>query len=251
MSEKLFDQRATWQEKPVLREIYEALYGEMARACHPGSTLEIGGGSGNFREFATGVVSTDIQRVSWLDVVCDAHRLPFAPSSFDNVVMFDVLHHLDRPRRFFSEAADVLREGGRIVMVEPMITPGSWPVYRFLHPEPVVMDADPLEPGEPATDKDPFDANQAIPALLFRAGGRALTRAFPSLRVLECRYRSLWAYPLSGGFRKWSLIPSSLVRPTLWLEDRLAPILGPLMAFRVLVVVEKHGTPAREPVSAS
>ena len=118
MSERLLAQRATWQQKPALRAIYEALYEKMALACKPGRTLEIGGGSGNFSDFSTDVISSDIQKVSWLDVVCDAHRLPFKASTFDNIVMFDVLHHLDRPRRFFSEAVDVLRPGesGQIVV---------------------------------------------------------------------------------------------------------------------------------------
>jgi SAM-dependent methyltransferase len=240
VSERLFSQRATWQEKPALRAIYEALYKKMALACKPGPTLEIGGGSGNFSDFSTEVIATDIQKVPWLDVVCDAHRLPFRKSSFDNIVMFDVLHHLDRPRRFFSDAVEVLRPGGRIVMMEPMITPASWPVYRYLHPEPVRLGADPLAHGDPDPAKDPFDSNQAIPMLLFRREARALTQAFPSLRLRQFNYLGLWAYPLSGGYRKWTLIPSSLVRSVMWFEDKVAPVLGPVFAFRLLAVVERR-----------
>jgi SAM-dependent methyltransferase len=240
MSQRLYAQRATWQEKPALRAVYEHLYEKMAAVCIPGRTLEIGGGSGNFSDFVPGVITTDIQRVPWLDVVCDAHRLPFEEASFDNIVMFDVLHHFDRPRRFFSEAARVLRPGGRVVMMEPMITPVSWPVYQYLHPEPVRLREDPLEDGDPKSGKDPFDANQAIPMLLFRHGGGALTRACPSLRLQEFHYLGLWAYPLSGGFRRWTLIPKSLVPPVLWLEDKVASFLGPMFAFRLMAVVEKR-----------
>lgn len=239
MSQRLLAQRATWQAKPALRAIYETLYEKMACACRPGRTLEVGGGSGNFGDFSKNVVTTDIQYVPWVDVVCDAHRLPFAPASFDNIVMFDVLHHLDRPRLFLSEASRVLRSGGRIVVMEPMVTIASWPVYRFLHPEPVYLDVDPLRFGDPKKDKDPFDSNQAIPTLLFRRRAKAMTQAFPELRLRDFQYSGLWAYPLSGGFRKWSLIPASMVRPVMWLEDRVAGVLGPVLAFRLLAVVEK------------
>jgi hypothetical protein len=60
------------------------------------------------------------------------------------------------------------------------------------------------------------------------------------LRVREVRRLSLLAYPLSGGFKPWSLLPSALVGPLLALENKLAHVLGGLMAFRMLVVVEKR-----------
>ena len=233
--------RAAWQAKPVLRELYEDFYRRMASACRPGRTLEIGGGSGNFKSFRPDVVSTDIQFSPWLDVVCDAHRLPFAGESFDNIVMVDVLHHLHRPRRFLAEALRVLRPSGRLVLVEPAITPLSWVFYRFAHPEWLSMTEDPLMDGDPDPGRDPYDANQAIPTLLFRGRGpQRLSALLPELALLSCRLFALFAYPLSGGFRRWSLIPAGAVKPLLRLEEAAASILGPLMAFRLLAVMERR-----------
>ena len=63
----------------------------------------------------------------------------------------------------------MLAPGGRIVMCEPYISPMSWPVYRFFHEEPLDLGVDPLALQGSAGDgaRDPFDANQAIPTLLF------------------------------------------------------------------------------------
>ncbi len=82
-----------WHDKPVLRELYSDFYRRMAAQCRPGETLEIGGESGNFKEFAPHVVSTDVLFAPWLNSVCDAQALPFKDTTFDNVVMMDVLHH--------------------------------------------------------------------------------------------------------------------------------------------------------------
>lgn len=233
--------RAAWQAKPVLRAIYGDFYRRMAAACREGPTLEIGGGSGNFKSFRPDVVSTDIQASPWLDAVCDAQRLPFAEASFDNIVMVDVLHHLERPRRFLAEVRRVLRSGGRLIAVEPAITPVSWLFYRFAHPEWLSMAEDPLAEGEPDPSRDPYDANQAIPTLLFRGRGRRrLAETFPELVLRTSRLFALFAYPLSGGFRRWSLIPAAAVAPVLRLEAALAPVLGPLMAFRLMAVLEKR-----------
>ena len=49
------------------------------------------------------------------------------------------------------------------------------------------------------------------------------------------------AYPLSGGFRRWSLIPPALVGPMLRLERPLERLLGRLGGFRMMLVIEKRG----------
>jgi SAM-dependent methyltransferase len=232
------ENRFQWQRKPVLRAIYADLYRRMAAQCVPGQTLEIGGGSGNFKEYAADVVSSDIAFAPWLDLVADAQRIPFADGSLANIVMFDVLHHIEFPRAFFAEAARVLSPGGRIVMVEPAITVASWPFYRFVHPEPVRMGDDPLREGRPERRRDPFAANQAFPTLVATRHRRRLAALFPRLELIRVDWLSLFAYPLSGGFRPWSAIPAGLVADVLRVESVLAPWLGRLMGFRMLMVVE-------------
>jgi len=232
--------RAAWERKPALREIYLDCYRRMAAACRPGPTLEIGGGSGNFKQFAPEVVSTDIQSAAWLDVVCDGQALPFTDRSFDNVVLFDVLHHLHRPRLFFAEAERVLRPGGRIVMVEPAVTPVSWMLYKLFHAEPIAMGDDPLAAGPAEAGRDPYVGNQGIPSALFGRHRGRFEAMFPGLAVTAVERFALFAYPLSGGFRPWCLVPAALVGPMLRLEAVLSPLLGPLMAFRLLAVVERR-----------
>jgi len=120
-SGQLADHRGVWDRKPVLRLVYEDFYDRVAAACRAGRTIEIGGGIGNLKRRLTDVVATDIQSAPWLDCVADAQRLPFADACAANIVMVDVLHHLEFPLVFFREAARVLRPGGRVLMVEPTL----------------------------------------------------------------------------------------------------------------------------------
>ncbi|MBF0186317.1 MAG: class I SAM-dependent methyltransferase [Magnetococcales bacterium] len=237
---RLDAQNLQWQRKPVLRAIYNDLYRIMAEACVDGSTLEIGGGSGNFKSFAPNVISTDILPAPWLDLLADAQRLPIAESRFDNVVLFDVLHHIQWPMRFLREAERILKPGGRVVLVEPYISPISRIFYTWFHPEDVIMSADPMQEGEIDPELDAFEANQAIPTLLFSRMKAQFEAEIPGLSVLEVRRHSLFAYPLSGGFRPWSLIPSAIVPTVLALESRVMPLLGRLMAFRMVIILEKQ-----------
>ena len=222
----------------MLRSIYSDFFRRIGEYLVPGTTLELGCGSGNFKEFLPTSVAVDIQRAPWLDVVADAHELPFEGASVSNIVLIDVFHHLADPRRFLAEVERVLTPGGRLVLVEPAITPLSWFFYRFFHPERVDLSADPLEVDE-ATKKDPYDGNQAIPTLLFDTRSDRLEKEAPFLKILQKSFLSLFAYPLSGGLRPWSLVPKAVTPPLLRIEDRILPALGMWMAFRMFVVVER------------
>jgi SAM-dependent methyltransferase len=234
------DAREAWERKPSLRRVYTDLYRRIAERRIPGPTIEIGGGSGNFKDFAPDTISTDLVAAPWLDAVADAARLPFADGSIANIILFDVLHHIEFPVRFFDEAARVLKPGGRIILSEPAITPLSNLFYSHLHPEPVDMRADPFQVGDPDPARDPFDANQAIPTLMFRRERDQFTKRLPMFTILDLRFNSLFAYPLTGGFRSWTAIPAALVPALLSLESVLLPLLGPLMAFRMVAIIERR-----------
>jgi hypothetical protein len=62
---------------------------------------------------------------------------------------------------------------------------------------------------------------------------------WPELTMVEARRLSFVAYPLSGGFSKRQLVPAAGL-PALRLVERLLSPLGPLAAFRCLVVLERR-----------
>jgi len=232
----------TWKKKSVLRKIYENYYKCMSEHTKLGKTLEIGGGSGEFKALHQDVIISDIQLTSWIDVAADAQSLPFVDSTFSNIMLCDVLHHIECPPIFFDEAERILKPGGRLIMLEPAITPISHSILHLTHPEPINMNGNPFFRGTPDPKKQPFDANQAIPTLIFKRkqGLKRFATEHPQLHIMHLKLLSLFAYPLSGGFRNWSLIPKPLIKPLLSIEEAILPILGPLMAFRLLIVIEKR-----------
>ena len=233
--------REVWAKKPVLREVYGHLYRRIGAACRPGLTIEVGGGSGNFKQFAPDVLSFDIVHEPWLDFVADAQSMPLRSSSVANIVMLDVLHHIEYPLRFLKEAARALQPGGRVILVEPAITPLSGMVYRAMHEEPVDMTADPLGEGLPNVHKDPYVGNQAIPTLLIDRHAARFKTLESTLELQSVKHLSLLAYPLSGGFKSWSLLSASAARALLRFEDRVEEFLGPIFGFRLMAVFERRG----------
>ncbi|OSI69428.1 class I SAM-dependent methyltransferase [Bradyrhizobium canariense] len=233
--------REVWETKKALRLLYRDYHRQLFESCPEGAVLDIGGGTAHIKETRSDVVSVDILSFPGIDVVADAHRLPFGNGLFAGVVMLDVLHHLERPIEFLKEASRVLKPGGRLVMIEPAMTTLARRFYDRYHEEPVDMNADPFASVAINPDRDPFDANQAIPTLLFATAParRRVEETIPSLRVRSVDWHSLFAYPMSGGFQKWSLIPAALVSPTLAFENLVPAILRKHLAFRMMVIVER------------
>lgn len=237
-SEILDERRRVWGSKEIIRRLYSRWYGVIRGALRPGRTLELGGGSGNLSDFLPEAITSDIVYEPWLDAVMDAHAIPFKEESLDNVVLFDVLHHLSAPAVFFHEVERVLRAKGRAVMMEPYVSWLSFPVYRFLHAEGMKGGTDPFL-DQSLERKEPFEGNQAIPTLIFRKQKEKFLEAFPRLRIIRQETMDIFLYPLSGGFHNRNLCPLFLWRPLEILERVLRPF-NRFLAFRLLVVLEKQ-----------
>jgi SAM-dependent methyltransferase len=207
-------------------------------ALKPGSILEIGGGSGNLKEFFPHAISSDILFTPWSDAVLDAHYLPLKNAVLDNIVLFDVLHHLNDPAQFFCEAQRVLKYKGRIILIEPFISLASFFIYRFLHSEGLVWDINPFKKGCLDKNKNHFHGNQAIPTLIFERYKHWFVKDFPGLNIIKKERTDFIIYPLSGGFHNPSLCPLFLYSTLEDLERILHP-LNRFLAFRLFMVLEK------------
>jgi SAM-dependent methyltransferase len=241
LDQRQIGHRSVWEKKPSIRLLYRDFHRRLLENCPEGRVLDIGSGTAHIKDFRSDIVSTDILPFPGIDVVADAHRLPFPDGVFTGLVMLDVLHHLERPIEFLKEASRVLKPGGRLAMIEPAMTPVARRFYHYFHDEPVDMKADAFAEVEINPDRDPFDANQAIPMLLFAtpAARRRVEEVIPSLRVRSVNWISLFTYPLSGGFQRWSLIPAALVGSMLALEQKVPEAIRRQIAFRMMVVLER------------
>jgi SAM-dependent methyltransferase len=223
-----------WQRKTILRQIYEKWYQEISTELRPGTIVEIGAGTGNFKRWlqarGRSCCTVDILPGRFVNVQADALCLPFRSTSMDNVVMIDALHHFARPSAFLAEATRILRPGGRLLLVEPYVSWWGAFVYRYLHHERVDFHFDENHP----TTKEAWDGNAAIPQLVLAERNR---NRLP-LRVRQMRYRELLAYPLSGGFSYRSLLPGPVLLALHQLEQcRL--LQNQFVSLRVFAVLER------------
>ena len=111
----------TWSRSKKVVSYFAAFLPEQGRL------LDIGTGTGHVAALlqtpSRSVVGCDIMNLLMLPlpyVLADGGRLPFRNASFDVLLLITVLHHVPKSlhSRFLSEAARVLKSGGRLIVME-------------------------------------------------------------------------------------------------------------------------------------
>jgi SAM-dependent methyltransferase len=223
--------------KPFLRAIYDEWYAQLAAALPPGDgqVLELGSGAGYCAQFIPGLITSEILPCPGVRMVIDATKLPFHADSLRAIVMTNVLHHIQDVRAFFAEAARSLRPGGKILMIEPWITPWSRFVYTRLHHEPL----DPDAPDWTFPSSGPLSgANGALPWILFERDREKFSREFPQFSIEQIRPFLPFRYLVSGGVGMRSLMPGFTHGAWTALERALQPQMQRLGMFAFVSLVK-------------
>jgi SAM-dependent methyltransferase len=240
-------QRSVWESKPVLRTLYHRWYEDCVAWFSPlRPVLEVGAGSGNFKQFFPEAIASDaFAGGDWIDLVMDAQRLALKPNTVGNLLAFDLIHHLPCPLEFLKQAVAALKPGGRLVACEPAVSLWSRFVYRAFHHEDLDMSYDAFRQGALPQENDPARtfANQAIPELLFFRHRERALRVLQSTKVIAARKFAFLLYPLSGGYNHKSLLPQRGLTLLMRIEDMFTRVVpGGLIGLRMLVVLEKRAS---------
>jgi SAM-dependent methyltransferase len=228
------------REKAFLRRLYDEWYRMIAAALPPGAgtVVELGSGAGFLDEYIDGLVTSEVFPTPGAQIVIDGTRLPFGDGSLRAIVMTDVFHHIARPRAFLAEAQRSLRPRGRIVMVEPWVTPWSRLIYQNLHHEPFRPDAAEWE----FPSSGPLSsANGALPWIVFERDRTVFEREYPGLGTVQVRPFMPLAYLVSGGVALRTLLPGWSY-PVLRAAERLTA--ESAMAMFAFITVERRDTGA-------
>lgn len=234
---ELLQRRRIWEGKYAIRACYAGWLERLRPYILAGPSLEVGAGSGDMKSLWPELIATDLVATPYVNLVADGMRLPVADDSLSNLLVIDLLHHLADPHVFFDEAERVLRPGGRVLAIEPYITPLSGLAYRMMHHEDIWHD----DYQKPAANKDPWQGNLAMANIVF---GRELPHwptRHPRLKVTCRRHFSVLDFQLAAGYKPYSLVPWPRLYDALLRFDRLLDPLAALLGFRVLLVVEKRG----------
>lgn len=223
--------------KPSLQSIYTEWYGEILGRLpgKPGRVLELGSGAGFMKTRMPGLITSDILRLTTIDVVASAASLPFGDGTLSSIVMIDVLHHLPSIGGFFEEASRCIGPSGAICMIEPWVSAWSKVAYSF-HSEPFHPGATDwtLPPGGPLSS-----GNGALAWIIFHRDRLEFARRFPEWELSEVTPIMPFRYLFSGGVSLRQLAPSWAFGPLAAFERALWPLQSRLGMFAVILLHKK------------
>ncbi len=196
-------------EKPFLRRLYISFYQQLRdnvpyRETTKPVIVEIGSGSGFLKDIIPHAIASDVLELPGVDLTFSACQMPFKDRSIDAIIMFNVLHHIPLVRSFFKEATRCLKQGGRIIMIEPANTLWGNFIYRNFHHEGFDIKA-----GWEFKSSGPLlTANGALPWIIFHRDKKLFEKEFPALSILKTYFHTPIKYLLSGGFTLRCMVPS-------------------------------------------
>ncbi len=231
------------RSKGFLRRLYQRYYAELAAeaaASPPGLVLEVGAGSGFAHEVVPRLVRLDLRAGSQVDVLGSALRLPFGDGSLAAVCGLDVLHHLPDPLAFLRECARGLLPGGRLVLIEPFVSPLSRRIYGDLHHE----GFDPEREGWLQPAGGPMsEADAALSWVVLVRDRARLSAELPELVLERITPHTISLYLLSGGVSMRSLAPGAALPWAAAFEDRLPTFVHRGLASMMTVVLRRATSP--------
>ncbi len=244
-NQEIHENKRLWEKKAALRKIYAGFYAQITRHLAPteGLTIELGSGIGQAKEYIPHCITTDLFPNPWLDRVENAYALSFPSGSVSNLILFDVLHHLEFPGTALLEFSRVLKANGRLLIFDPSMGLLGRIALKLFHHEPLALRA-------PIQWVAPEGFNPAATSY-YAAQGNAwrifVNHEFSELgqdwNIVDLIYYPAFSYLVSGGFRGPQLFPRACQG---WLPtiDAILSLFPKLFSSRMLVVLEKRQVPS-------
>ena len=233
---EILKNKQAWESKQLLRTIYSMFYSQIAALIDPtieGKIVELGSGIGNLKITIPQAICTDLFPNPWIDTVCNAYAMPFENASVSHLVLFDVFHHLERPKAFFKEAQRVLTHGGRVIIFDPYISLASMAVYGLLHHEPTAWNL-PIDLSDQQPKEERYYAAQGNATRLFFK--QETSAWLKDWRVFHRKAIVCFSYLLSGGYSKPAFYPIQAL-PVLQKIDTTLSFCPSMFAARCLIGV--------------
>jgi SAM-dependent methyltransferase len=180
------------------------------------SILEIGSGTSPLKQFHSNIVTSDILRLDYLDLVFDCHEIDrldaIRDNSLDVITLTNVLHHLKSPIAFLNRSARKLKPGGKVIATEPFFSVLSTVIFKYLHHEPV--DFRISEPQLDEVQGPLASANIALPWLIFFRKPEWLQRLNEKFDIASRSIRPFTAlsYMATGGISHRLPVPGFVYR---------------------------------------
>jgi len=109
-----------WISKKITRDKLDNF---IQKHATDSKTLDLGSAWSPYAKYFPNRTSCDIEARTGVDVVADAHELPFKDGEFQTILCSEVLEHLHTPEKAISEMYRVLETDGTLILTTRFMFP--------------------------------------------------------------------------------------------------------------------------------
>lgn len=226
------------KKKKFLRKIYKDWYTIVQSFLNDEGSLilEIGSGAGFCEEIIPNVNKSDVLFLPFNHLVMSALDIPFSTESLHTIIMVNVFHHLTAVDQFLVNVQRILKKNGRMIMVEPWMTPWCHWVFTKVNPEPTDVN---VKSWRLFSDGPLSGANAALPWIVFHRDKELFESKYPDLRIIHIQPMMPFRYLMSGGLSSWLSFPGFSYSLIDFLENLFAKKMDSLGMFALIVLEKK------------
>lgn len=240
---ELLRQRENIVSNLGLRSYFQLLYTDVSREIEGfDKVLEVGAGAGVSEIFLRNkVLRTDLIPFEEFGVAGNYNMegLTFDDESFDAVLAFDSIHHSAFPSHALKEILRVTRGGGKVVLVEPFVSPFSYLPYKLFHHEETSWRFKEITANKKLLElTNPASGDQGVSRFLIRELSVDHLKFFPHA-YFSTKYLSPISFFATGGVSH-PFQSSTRIVETLFKFEKLIPAsLLKFLASRVIISIQK------------
>jgi SAM-dependent methyltransferase len=224
--------------KPSLEAFYADAFRHFEAVLHArklsDTIIELGSGSRLIKDYLPNAKATDISFQKDLDLCLDGTKIELKSESVDAFFAMNVLHHIHDKFKFFDEVSRCLKPGGLLFIRDQHISLVSRLIFKYLHHEHFDESNNIWK-----IESENLTENGASAHVIFNKERQIFEEKWGDLEIIKIERVSAMYYWLSGGLKKWTMIPSSLTSPLISLDSRLAKLCPFLCSFTDIQIIKK------------
>ena len=224
-------------KKKKLKESYKEIYKIITKNIKKNhNNLEIGSGFGYLKKYIKKLTTSDYPKNKFVDKEIDAYSMNYK-IKYDNIILIDVLHHFEHPKRALSQFYKTLNKDGQLIIADVHLGLLPKVIFKLFHHEPIEMKTK-ISLIEKKINSSKYFANQSYYQRIILNNECQIRSKFYTLKKV---YQwSDFRYLFTGGFTNKQYLPDIILSLIHILDKKLFYLSPSIFSVRGVAILKKN-----------
>ena len=226
-----------FQKKKKLREAYFKIYKIISKYIKPDQTnLEIGSGFGYLKRFSPNLITSDFPKNEFVDKEVNAYFIKNETNYYDNIILIDVFHHLEFPKKALNQFHSVLKKNGHLIIADVHLGLIPKLIFKLFHHEPVNFETK-ISLLDKKFEINDYFSNQSYYQRIILEDEEKIRSEYFNLK--QTYNWSDFRYIFTGGFSNKQYLPNIVLSIVHLLDEKIFSFFPKIFSVRGIAILTK------------